>query len=98
MGSPFFIAYHTLFDKKNKQLYFYPLNNNYKMKDIIKEDDDKDDLNTFSIIFIVLAIIIFLIILGFITYRIFLWQKSKREFEEGLPSSNYLEYNINIDE
>ena len=58
MVSPFFFAYHTLLDKENKQLYFYPLNNNYKMKDIIKEDDDKDYLNTFSIICIVLAIII----------------------------------------
>ena len=107
MGTPFFLAYHTLFDKENKQLHFYQLNNNYK-KDVIPEEEDDDDydddnsdkdsLNTFSIICIVLVSIIFLIFFGYITYKIILLKNSKKELEEVLPSSNYLEYNVNFDE
>ena len=110
IGNPFFLIFHTLFDRENEQLVFYPENHTFiienrleEEKDSEKEKDkekdtekdikkDKDNSNTLKIIVIISVIIIFIIGLSYLIYRIIKKQKSKREFEEILPSSNYFDY------
>ena len=79
IGSPFFLAFHTLFDKENESLHFYP-----EKRDFLEEDS-----NLSTIIPVVLIIILLIVLLGFIIYKFILWQKAKREKNEGFPSSNY---------
>ena len=93
MGNSFILAYHTLFDEENKQLLFYELKNKYKVNN---KNEDDDGLGTFSIICIILGIIV-LIILGYINYRIILWQKYKRDLKRGIRCKYYLN-NVNYDE
>lgn len=83
IGSPFFVTFHTLFDKDNEKLHFYPENPTYLEKN--------NQYDIFSIAGIVLALIIILVIFGFIIYKCIIWQKSKREVED-FPSSNYQVY------
>lgn len=89
MGTPFFLAYHTLFDSVNQQLQFYPLNNNYKE---INNNDDEEGNSTYSIIGIMCVVIVLIIIVGCIIYRFILWKKSKRELEQSssIYNTNFL--------
>ena len=82
IGSPFFLAYHTLFDKENEQLQFLP------------QDFSDNEISTFSIVAIVLVVIVIIIISGFLIYRCIKWRRSKREAGD-IPSSNYYGYNNN---
>ena len=78
IGTPFFLAFHTLFDKENESLHFYP-----------EKRDFSEDSNLFTIIVIILIIILLIVLLGFIFYKFILWQRAKREMNRGFPSSNY---------
>ena len=87
IGTPFFLVYHTLFDRENQKMHFYPLNNNYR-----GINDDEDGGSNFSIIGIVIVIIFVIIILCCIIYRIISWKKSKRELEQSssIYNTNFL--------
>ena len=52
--SPFFLAFHTLFDKENETLHFYPE----------KRDFLEDYLDLFTIISVTLIIILLIVLLG----------------------------------
>ena len=86
IGSPFFTTFHTLFDKENEKLHFYPENPKYI---------EIYDTDVFSIVGIALVIILLLVIFGFIIYKCIQWKRAKRELED-LPSSNYYGYNANF--
>lgn len=78
IGSPFFVAFHTLFDKENEQLHFYPEENS---------TIDKDSY-TSSVVALIVIIILLILFLGFLIYRWILWRRAKRELND-IPSSNY---------
>ena len=83
IGSPFFLAFHTLFDKENEKLHFYP-----EKREFVEKDS-----NVFEIILITLTIIFLIILFGYIVYKFVLWKKAKDEMDNGYPSSNYDYYN-----
>ena len=78
IGSPFFVGFHTLFDKDNEKLHFYPEKNNIV---------DKGS-NTSSIVALIVVLIILILLLAYIIYRYILWRRAKRELQD-IPSSNY---------
>jgi hypothetical protein len=78
IGSPFFLAFHTLFDKENEQLHFYPLKSDYL----------EIGSNYVIIILIVAVVIVLVIIFGCIIYRFIKWKKT-RDLENNFPSSDY---------
>ena len=110
IGNPFFLIFHTLFDRENEKLHFNPENHKFIEKDPEKEEkdsekdtkteqinkEDKNNSNTLKIIIIILVVIIFIIGLVYCIYNFFKWQKSKREFEEQLRSSNFFDYNSDL--
>ena len=111
IGNPFFLIFHTLFDRENEKMYFYPENHKFiekdpeeeetdteidPEKDIEEDRDDSGDSNILKIIIIISAAIIFIIVLVYGIYRFIKWQKSKRDFEAKLQSSNYFDYNNDL--
>ena len=78
IGSPFFLTFHTLFDKENEQLHFFPLKTEYL----------EIGFNYVTIIVIVAISIILVIIFGCIIYRFVKWKKA-RDLENNFPSSDY---------
>ena len=77
MGIPFFIAFHTLFDKENEKLHFYPEHNNYIIKDEENKEDDKNGLFSFSVIIIIsICITVILVVI------VCLYIKRKKRKEE----------------
>lgn len=78
IGSPFFVAFHTLFDKENDRLHFYP-----EKYSVINKGS-----NIASIVGLIVVIIILILLLAFIIYRYILWRRAKRELQD-IPSSNY---------
>ena len=79
IGSPFFLAYHTLFDKENEQLQFLP------------QDFSDNEISVFSIVAIAFVVIIIIIVSGFLIYRCIKWRRLKIEAGD-IPSSNYYGY------
>ena len=86
IGSPFFVVFHTLFDKDNEKLRFYT-----EYKNIVK----KDSMSFATIIGIIAVVLVVLIILGCLIYRIVIWKRAKRAAND-IPSSNYTGYNNNF--
>ena len=78
IGSPFFFAFHTLFDKENEQLLFYPESREFLEK----------GSNILTIILIIVIIIVLFLIFGYLIYRCYLWRKAKNELND-IPASNY---------
>ena len=78
MGSPFFVSFHTLFDKENEKLHFYPEKNSFIEK----------YTNITYIIGLIVVIILLLLLLGYLIYRYIVWRRAKNELND-LPSSNY---------
>lgn len=78
IGSPFFLAFHTLFDKEKEMLLFYPeeLNN------------IENEINVISIIALVVVVILLMLALGYLIYQCILWKKSKRQLQD-LNNNNY---------
>jgi hypothetical protein len=87
IGSPFFFAFHTLFDKENEQLHFYPESRKFIEKDSDKDSDEKDS-NILTIILIIIIIIILFLIIGFLTYSCCLLRKDKKKLND-ISLSNY---------
>ena len=87
IGNPFFLIFHTLFDKENEKLYFYPENHKFL---------ENDDSNISEIIFGIILLIIIIVCLGYLIYKCIQWNKAKREENNGFPSSNYNGYNQNF--
>ena len=89
IGSPFFLLYHTLFDKDNEVIQIYNDNN----ETINTKTDNK---NSFPYIYIILIIILSVIIIGagvFIVYFGFI--KNKKEEKEIKSLIPNCDYNIN---
>ena len=91
MGIPFFLAFHTLFDKEKEKLHFYPENKNYIEKD---DKNDKKSGNDTLIIIIAIPISI-IIIVGAIVYPVMKWRRSKRE-QNGFITQNNCNYSNNF--
>ena len=98
MGSPFFFAFHTLFDQESNILNFYPKESSnlqegtFITEDDIKGsiyDDDEDDDDLFYEIFLItfVTIIICLILLA-ILYKVYVCCTRKNQID--FPPSNYL--------
>ena len=82
IGTPFFLSFHTLFDKENEQLRFYPIGGEYLEK----------GTSVFSIIAIVLVITLLIVLFGCLIYRYIIWRKARDS--ANFPSSNYNNYNF----
>ena len=78
LGIPFFYAFHTLFDKDNEKMHFYPENENYIIQ--YKEPEGKEKEVEYTKI--IESIIVAMLILGFIICIIYRIRKVKREKEE----------------
>ena len=78
IGSPFFVAFHTLFDKDNEKLHFYP--EKYSVID--------KGSNISSIVALIVVIILLILLLAYLIYRYILWRRAKRELQD-IPSHNY---------
>ena len=87
IGNPFFLIFHTFFDKENEKLHFYPENHNFLTE---------DDSNYFEIILGIIALILIIVCLGYLIYKCIEWNKAKREQNNNFPSSNYHGYNQNF--
>ena len=87
IGNPFFLLFHTLFDKDNEKLHFYPI-----YKELLEKGSGSgsDSTSIFAIIFVLTFVIV---ILGVFCYKFYQWKKVKRE---DIPSSNYSGYNSNF--
>ena len=87
IGSPFFCAFHTLFDQEKDQLQFYSENKEYIEKEINW---------TLIIILIIISVIICIIII-YLVYNCIKKRKSKEKKEEEalFPSSDYKNNLIN---
>jgi DUF2075 family protein len=104
-GSPFFLAYHTLFDKEGEKLHFYPSissdidygpnSDDSGPNDSKKHSSDDDALTFVSVLCITIAAIIILAIVGYLIYRCLKWRRAKKEAMD-FPSSNYGYNNILI--
>ena len=96
-GSPFFLAYHTLFDKEGEKLHFYSSNPSDIDNGPNSDDSDpnnskrqnNDDGLTFAdILYISIVAICVIAIVGYLIYRCLKWRRAKREALD-FPSSNY---------
>ena len=81
IGSPFFLAFHTLFDKENEELHFYPEDISFLEKG--------SSFGTIIVVIVVISVI--LIISGYLIYKCIIWRRAKREIYD-IPSSNYSVY------
>ena len=86
IGNPFFLIFHTFFDKENELLHFYPENHKFLTD---------EDSNIFVIIGAIIALIFIIICLSYLIYKCIKWNKEKREYNN-IPSSNYNGYNQNF--
>ena len=99
IGSPFFFAFHTLFDKESEKLHFYPENNenlikrNYLDLDMEEEKIEKTDKFFDKYNILNLCIIIGLILLsigsGLLIYYVIKNRKKDNKKEIIVPSNNY---------
>ena len=81
LGMPFFSAFHTLFDKDNEKMHFYPEKDNTIQKYKEKEENKKKNINYTKIIEITFLIIVFL---GIITCICIKYRRARREQEKGV--------------
>jgi len=79
IGSPFFLSFHTFFDKENEKLHFYPM----------KSEFLNTHINVISIIAVVIIIILIVAGLTYLCYKYIKWKRAKRELDQNFPSSNY---------
>ena len=79
LGIPFFYAFHTLFDKDNEKMHFYPENENYIIQ--YKDKGEKEKEKDVEYTKIIESIIVAMLILGFIICIITRIRKVKREKE-----------------
>ena len=79
LGAPFFFAFHTLFDRDNEQIHFYP--NNHKFEGDTKSEDKKWK-NMWIIISAIAAGVILLIFLIIIIYCCCIKSKKSQEDED----------------
>ena len=101
MGTPFFFAFHTLFDQESSNLNFYPKESSYLTEgtfiteDDIKpnEFDEEDDDSAFETFTIVLIIIILCLMCGLVIYKLIQCYQSRKNSD--YPSSNYFSDNQN---
>lgn len=89
LGSPFFFTYHTLFDRDNGKLHFYPHNAKSLQSNInqnLKGENSEMTINLEAIISITIVVILALIIFG---YLINLYEKLRKTKEKDILSNNY---------
>ena len=90
IGNPFFLIFHTLFDKDKEKLHFYPIDPQY----LIKGSGESGGSGDSSSIFAIVVVLIFVIgLLGFIAYKFIQWRLLKRN---DIPSSDYYGNNTNF--
>lgn len=79
IGTPFFISFHTFFDKENELLHFYPMKSEFL------------NSGTSVVSIIAIVIIVMLVVAGIIyfCYKYIKWKRAKREIVQDFPSSNY---------
>lgn len=83
IGTPFFLAFHTLFDNEEKKLHFYPLDSNNIKK-------SNTSYITFIIVIMVIVLILLLVIIGYLIYRCYRLHKFRIErIQQGFPQNNY---------
>jgi hypothetical protein len=87
IGSPFFFAFHTLFDEEGGNLYFHPEN--------IKYLEIGNGINTFTAADLAAIIVVIIVILGlaYIIYYFIKWKRAKKALEDAIPQSDYVFYN-----
>ena len=87
IGSPFFFAFHTLFDEEEGNLYFHPEN--------IKYLEIGNGNSTFTAADLAAIIVVIIVILGlaYIIYYFIKWKRAKNALEEAFPRSDYVFYN-----
>jgi len=86
IGSPFFFAFHTLFDQDAGNLYFHPENKKYL-------DIGSESSFTASDIAAIVVVIIVILLVAYIIYYIIKWKRSKKALEDAIPQSDYVFYN-----
>ena len=86
IGNPFFLIFHTLFDKDKEKLYFYPNNETL----LIKGSGSGSGTSIFAIIFVLIFVIA---LIAFIIHKFIRWKFQRRN---DIPSSNYTGYNSNF--
>ena len=79
IGVPFFLTFHTLFDKNKEKLHFYP-----EFSDTIEKDS-----NSSLIIILIIFTIIIGLILGYLIYRYIARRRMQNNIDSVFPSSNY---------
>ena len=78
IGNPFFLIFHTLFDKDKEKLHFYPIDKKYLIKG-----------SNSSILAIIIVSIFVIVLLGVIGYKIIRWKFPRKQ---DLPKSDYTYY------
>jgi len=87
IGSPFFFAFHTLFDEEGGNLYFHPENLKYLEKGYGSSSFTAADLAA------IVVIIIVILLIAYIIYYIIKWKRAKKALEDAMPQSDYVFYN-----
>jgi hypothetical protein len=87
IGSPFFFAFHTLFDQEGGNLYFHP--------EDIKNLEIGNGINSFTAADLAAIVVIIIVLLGlaYIIYYIIKWKRAKKALEDAIPQSDYVFYN-----
>ena len=99
IGSPFFFAFHTLFDEEEGNLYFHPENLKYLEKGNGNgngnENGNGNGNNSFTAADVAAIVVVIIVILGlaYIIYYFIKWKRAKKALEEALPRSDYYFYN-----
>ena len=88
IGNPFFLIFHTLFDKDKEKLHFYPIDSQYLIKGSGGGSSDSS-----SILAIIVVLIFVIGLLGVIAYKFIQWRLIKGN---DIPSSNYTGYDTNF--
>ena len=87
IGSPFFFAFHTLFDEEEGNLYFHPENIKYL------EIGNGNNSFTAADVAAIVVVIIVILLLAYIIYYFIKWKRAKNALEESFPRSDYVFYN-----
>ena len=87
IGSPFFFAFHTLFDEEEGNLYFHPENIKYL------EIGNGNSTVTAADLAAIIVVIIVILGLAYIIYYFIKWKRAKKALEEAFPRSDYYFYN-----